>query len=340
MGEQVEIKTQRIDFIDSLKGITIIVVVMYHLTFFYSSTNVIRYFSTPFFMQLFFFVSGMFFSSKYSFQKYFINKINRLIIPLLFFYFLNYFVAYFVSDILGLGRKGIVDKFEWVFLFNLFDGKEHFEYGGAVWFLLCLFNIYIIYYPIKKIKQVFIKFLISLIISALGFYLGSLNINVPYFIDSAMSMMIFFFLGDYLRGNKFFIQKNKFDYIIFFLSMIIYSLIINFADVYCKVMQNEYNGNFILVLLAALTGIVAVFAFSKIMKSLEIIKHFGKNTLIILGTHQILINGISVLLKKILHVNQFVGLIINLLLTLSIECFVIIFLVRFLPIFVAKKDIF
>lgn len=328
----------RINFIDFLRGFTIIIVILYHITFFHSGTDEIRDYSTPFFMQLFFFSSGLFFSAKSSFKEYLKNKINRLIIPLLFFYTLNNAAGYIASDVLGLGDKGIIEKFQWNFLADIFNGQEKFHYSGAIWFLLCLFNVLIIYYAINKIKSPNIKLVISLIVSVIGFYINKW-IDLPYFIDSAMSMTFFFAVGHYLKGSPIIFERKNTDYIILITSVILYIVLVNNFEIYSKVMQNEYKGNFVLVYLTALVGIAAVFYFSKRVRNLKIISFFGVNSLIVLGTHQVLINVVSVLLKSVLYLDHYAGALVNLVITLAIEYVIILLFSRFVPFFVAKKDL-
>ena len=75
---------KRIEYIDLVKGICILMVVWIHCT---------REKGTPldnlFFcirMPLYFFLSGMFFKSGISFIDFIIKKINKLIIPFIFFF--------------------------------------------------------------------------------------------------------------------------------------------------------------------------------------------------------------------------------------------------------------
>ena len=133
-------KSIRNDSIDLLKGYSILLVIIFHLTYYYSGQNWIRVFVGPFFMPLFFFASGIFYSSKSSFKEFFLNKVNRLIIPLFFFYFLNYFLGFLYSTFLSKDNDS-VDNFSWSDLLDLFNGQEYFTYAGALWFLVCIFFV-------------------------------------------------------------------------------------------------------------------------------------------------------------------------------------------------------
>ena len=87
-------KKQRIVWIDTAKGICIILVVLYHslihthADFLLRNTNVENFLSA-FRMPLYFALSGIFFKTYSSFSNFVIRKINKLIVPFLFFYILG-----------------------------------------------------------------------------------------------------------------------------------------------------------------------------------------------------------------------------------------------------------
>lgn len=78
-------KNKRIDFVDLTKGVCIILVVMAHIG---GAFEKLDYHSmiASFRMPLYFFISGIFFKSYEGLFGFFIRKINKLIIPFLFFY--------------------------------------------------------------------------------------------------------------------------------------------------------------------------------------------------------------------------------------------------------------
>ena len=77
-------KNKRIDFVDLTKGVCIILVVMAHIG---GAFEKLDYHSmiASFRMPLYFFISGIFFKSYEGLFGFFIRKINKLIIPFLFF---------------------------------------------------------------------------------------------------------------------------------------------------------------------------------------------------------------------------------------------------------------
>ena len=78
-------QSRRIDFVDLTKGVCIILVVMAHVggAFEQLDTNSML---SCFRMPLYFFISGVFFKSYEGLLGFILRKINKLIIPFLFFY--------------------------------------------------------------------------------------------------------------------------------------------------------------------------------------------------------------------------------------------------------------
>jgi len=331
-------QAQRVEFIDLLKGMTIFFVIIFHLTYFHSGTYEVRRFITPFFMQLFFFLSGMFFSTKGSFKDFMLNKLNRIIIPLLFFYFLNYFLGFIASNILGLG-KGRVDVLTWHSLLDLFNGKEFFTFGSAMWFLICLLIINILYYFIAKAGAAWLSLAISFALTLTGFVLYVYTIDLPYFIDSAFSMILFFSLGTILKKRDFFVQKNKFDALYLIIGLCLYLALILTRNVEAIVMKNTFTGNFADIIAGGILGSFAMYMVSKVIYKVKFINFYGVNSLIVLCTHQLVIVLYAMILKKFFAYNGFIMLGMNLVLTLITEYFIILFFNYFTPAFVGKKDL-
>ena len=91
-------KHERIDFVDLTKGICIILVVMSHIGGAFDQLDYNSMLSC-FRMPLYFFISGIFFKSYEGLFGFVIRKINKLIIPFLFFYISSFLLKYIVWKI-------------------------------------------------------------------------------------------------------------------------------------------------------------------------------------------------------------------------------------------------
>ena len=185
---------QRIEYIDLAKGICICLVVWNHIcngfvrTPFYFTAMVFR-------MPLYFFLSGLFFKSYGGFSNFCFRKTNKLLIPFLAFHFLTAFVWMVATDAIG-------NRFTWdlclqhfkEFLFAPYNEKFPNE---AIWFLLCLFIMNILYYVCVSIssrfeKQTAVLLTITFMIGFLGYWIGYKEISIPFYLDSAMTALPFF----------------------------------------------------------------------------------------------------------------------------------------------------
>mgnify|MGYP000345723560 FL=1 len=140
---------KRIEFIDLAKGLCISLVLLYHIHDF--ETNVER--ALLFFrMPLYYFLSGIFFKDYSGFIDFSIRKINKLIVPYLFFFLAGY-IAGMIGYFLHFYEKGIVEEpFRWNMIFDVFTklGRgENIGYNAPIWFLISLFEVNIMFYLLK-----------------------------------------------------------------------------------------------------------------------------------------------------------------------------------------------
>lgn len=134
-------KNKRIDFVDLTKGVCIILVVMAHIG---GAFEKLDYHSmiASFRMPLYFFISGIFFKSYEGLFGFFIRKINKLIIPFLFFYLSAFFLKYIVWKI----APGVFQlPVSWTELLVVFHDHALIKFNPPIWFLLALFNCNILF---------------------------------------------------------------------------------------------------------------------------------------------------------------------------------------------------
>ena len=129
---------QRIQYIDLAKGFCILLVVASHILAFYRTQlpydSVLKCFRMP----LYFFLSGVFFKQYENFGGFVKRKINKLLIPFLFFYVtLGIILPWALYQWCGIKLLSYNPRFD--FLQNLAQvwTLETFP-NAAIWFLMCL----------------------------------------------------------------------------------------------------------------------------------------------------------------------------------------------------------
>lgn len=186
-------KNKRIDFVDLTKGVCIILVVMAHIG---GAFEKLDYHSmiASFRMPLYFFISGIFFKSYEGLFGFFIRKINKLIIPFLFFYLSAFFLKYIVWKI----APGVFQlPVSWTELLVVFHDHALIKFNPPIWFLLALFNCNILFYLVHSLRnrRLGLMFALTLLIGTAGFYMGKHQIELPLYMDVAMSALPFYVAG-------------------------------------------------------------------------------------------------------------------------------------------------
>jgi fucose 4-O-acetylase-like acetyltransferase len=123
-----KIDNERVDYIDLIKGITILGVIWVHTDCFPITTLV---------NTIFFFISGIFFKTS-DFRSFFIKKWKTLLLPFLFFYFASVPFRYIVN----YWDFRTLSAFDWHHIFDLFVVSARSDYlyvNVPLWFLLSLF---------------------------------------------------------------------------------------------------------------------------------------------------------------------------------------------------------
>lgn len=199
---------QRIQWIDSARGIGILLVVIGHV----SKSPYLGKFIYSFHMPLFFIISGYLYNNKKYAQKAYIKRKAE-----------NILVPYFIFGICSLVYWILIERnirnqteklpiWQFVNMFLCFGGDENYIYNAPLWFLPALLNTEIICSFLFKLKEKNIK-IIAFIISIIGVIFSKcIAIRLPFCIDIVMVTIPFYVFGYYLKQKdaiKLFRLKEK-----------------------------------------------------------------------------------------------------------------------------------
>lgn len=201
---------QRIEYIDTAKGLCMIIVALTHITGYWETPTPVDLMLTAFHVPLFFFVSGMFFRPYNSLSEFTIKKVNTLLIPFLFFYLLTSVCMPNLLQSIGFEVRN-TDNLDWFHcLTAAFVPSVRFFSNGPLWFLISLFIVNFYFYAIT----VFVRKLLtcnrlqggaigvlSLFLGGIGYWLSLTDIRFPLYADSALVAVPFFSAG-YLLYHK------------------------------------------------------------------------------------------------------------------------------------------
>ncbi len=271
---------ERYEFIDLMKGICITLVVLHHCRIEAIENMQLL---TTFRMPLYYILSGIFFKPYHSYKEFTFKKVNSLLIPIL-------------STILLHNL-----------LLNSFQVMSHSalrfrSLPPTMWFLISLFEVGTIYYIIKLCNNIIIETIICAALSITGYLLFVYQIHLPYYLDSALSAVLFYHYGSLLKRNHILPPKSqKHNILLMLISGSVFigiGLLIPIEKL--EMYNNIYPSNFIVTHLLAIAGTMFVLYLSKILNKLPLLSHLGRYSIIILCTHPIYI-GILYKVNKMLN---------------------------------------
>ena len=335
------IKKPRIEYIDLAKGFCITLVVLYHVVLVYHLSLPGATFMKAFRMPLYFFLSGCFFKAYEGFWGFFKRKVNTLLIPFFFFYFLlSVCVPYIRMYLLGIKTR--ILPFDEIFTAFLTESYPN----QPIWFLLCLFEDGIIFYLLYLFAQKYndrsniIICVGSLLIGVLGITLGMNHINLPVTLDSALSSLPFF-AGGYITFRKTSILKpNQYDKYLPFLILLAFILVFVFCAYY-SLLKNTFSLRAAIVFYpCGLLGTYGVVMSAKLLKKLPLFSFWGRYSIMILVSHSEVISLFKILLTRVeLNIPDIYLFAINLMLTMLSYLIIIPFMRKFMPHVTAQKDL-
>lgn len=219
----------RIEWIDALKGFAIIWLIVYHF-------HVLGWLKSP--VGVFFFLSGLFFSTGSSFGSFIKKKAKALLVPFCFFFFLGILTLFAGSIALG-------EDFSFPPIWKLFtllpitSDLSNPIGVGAIWFLLALFDIYVVYYAIVKVSNnkwwILGVTSFSLFLSAVllqKYHVGSL-----FFLFNALFFLPYFTMANLMKD---FVLNGKYTWQLLIFLVIGYAT--SFVDL--TMMNNSMGGVF------------------------------------------------------------------------------------------------
>jgi len=330
-------KKPRIEYIDLAKGICITLVVCFHLTLFYNTSLPFDKFFRTFRMPLYFFLSGCFFKAYEGFGGFIKRKINKLLIPFVFFYVVCSFLIPNILAHYGVNMRYLPMSQMWSALLD-----EYYP-SGQIWFLLCLFEINIFFYVIYLFagtfeKRTLVIVLISLMFGICGIILGLKGIDLPANFDSAMSALPFFAVGYVVFRHTDLLKPNRFDRYLPLMVIGAFTLVY-FICPNVSFLENHFFGHsWCTAYPFGTLGVLGVVWLSKLLKRLPIISYYGRYSIIILVTHGTVLHFFAAILNRF-GLSLTTELLLNLLLTMSSYLLIIPFMRRFMPHVTAQKDV-
>ena len=310
----------RVDYLDLCRGIAISLIVIGH----FISNTVIQEWIYSFHVPVFFIISGFILKisnvNKINLKQYISKRIRKLIVPYYFFSIINTIPLVIVKH---FEKEYLIDNVFNILILNGF---------GALWFLPCLFIAELLFIILEKnLNSKLIKAFFIIIMFMLTLKLQKSNNSWFYIIiGRSIIALIYVYIGYYIYR---YIRKVKVTFI-----NIVILFLINFTLSQINGMVELYHlkfNNIFIYFSAAITGSIALIMLSIKFNNINIINYWGKNSLIIMSTHQFIINIIVVLLRR--DITNFIQAILVFISIMTIEYIIIKIINNKLPILIGSK---
>lgn len=336
-------KDNRIEFLDTAKGIGIILVIIGHV----STNALINNWIYSFHMPLFFIISGYISGESIgiiSTKKFLKKKARSLLIPYFLFSILSYLYWVIIERNIRGENNSIIKPFINIFIAQ--GGSNNYVFNVVMWFLPCLFVTEIIYYFINKNNNKKIVGKVLILSSMIGYLISKyVNVRLPWTLDIVFTSLVFYGVGNLILDNNVkFISKDKIYYkniiisVSLFLCLTVTSLWNKGVD-----MNNNIIPNYFIFYISAFLGIIFTINISKKIK-LSFVKYLGKKSLILMLVHEpikrIVIKLVELLTKikvEVLRTNIISILICSLIIIIIIIPMIII-IDKYIPFIIGKSN--
>ena len=283
--EMNDIIHERVVWLDVLKGIGIILVVLGHV----SSNQIIYQWVYSFHMPIFFFAAGWLYKKKTILEDL-KHRFDTIVIPYLAFGFLVLLYWELIEKRFRTASMSLIEA-----IVGILRGQyEYLEFNVHLWFLPAFFVTVIFYNILRNIGGKKLAYTMSIIMS-LVFCFFTLP-SLPWGIDRVFKYIIFFVLGDVLSENqtKHFTEKIAMSlkvgctFILF---------IINFGLAYYGLTTG------VMWYVTATIGVTACVMLSMIVDYAKVIQYLGRISLVVLCVHGPIYRIITKLVSMSLHMS-------------------------------------
>ncbi len=292
-------KAKRIEWVDVVKYVCIIMVVISHLE---ARTKIWAAFFTPFFLSAFFFTAGYVYKPGSSFKNFIYKKFRQLFVPWLIF---SVFDIVLSQVITFNAHADLLEEMKWNFL-------KIRGCGDKLWFVAALFVAFIPFYFFirwyeshRRESGNTIAVVLACLFSLVGVLYTLLvpadlfpwkSKALPWHIEQIFEAMFYMILGYVFRHNA----EKQFDKCNTLQTRITASaayLLLVFVPYFLKI-RFPAAMTVLYSYITTFVGIVMLVSVAKTIKSNSYISYVGQNTLIFFALHGKVLSIIQALLKK------------------------------------------
>ncbi|MGM9802904.1 MAG: acyltransferase family protein [Muribaculaceae bacterium] len=277
-------KKNRLAYVDFMKGFCILLIVAFHIDndiFPLRINLMLQSFRIP----MYYFLSGMFFKTYDGFGDFVRRKANNIIVPYVFFMLLTCVVHCVMWYGAGASWMG---EWEWNSFLDPFC-RRYYHYNTPLWFLISLFEVNVLYYVLLIICPKRIgRYALIMLLAFVAWYFRKFPIffNAAY-LDTVLMAMPYFVLGSEVKNAGFIALNKRVDR---WGWLVIVPLVVMLYYTSSKInLLIQSEPMFYKLYVVPFVAILGLFWFSKNLPKLPIITFIGRYSIVVLGTHIVLI---------------------------------------------------
>lgn len=302
---------KRIEWIDIARGILIIFIVLGHTI---TDGPLWRYLFS-FHVPAFFFLSGYcYVHKKQSATDFLSHRFCTIMIPY-FVFSLFSIIVFSIGSIILPSLNNILDcNIKNNILCMIYGNSKPaiMKYNQPLWFLPCLFCVYLLAFAIEKLvenKSNILRYLLLSVAAIIGvLFCKYENIALPWHFETAISMLVWFEIGNIFRNSNVFLKiyKDRLMSILIVIGCLIIGYVFESINIRTVGVRNEHYGIIPYYYISAFASIIGYFGVAIAVGKNKILSYIGQNTICILGFHKfpiMLMCDLIGITKNALHAN-------------------------------------
>lgn len=286
----------RIAYIDFMKCLCIMLIVMYHIDheFFNYLLPDLNDALQAFRLPMYYFISGVFFKLYGGLVDFTRRKVNNILVPFVFFVVLAFVVRLLEYGVrMAVGADPIdISLVDLVGPFYL----RYWPNTTPLWFLLSLFWVNVIFYALQRvIKPLWGILAMTVALSVVGYELGVNKVELPLMLDTSLVALPYFVLGWGMKRLGALVPSRWDRWGIFALLLVAWPIywLSEFVNLHFQILPGYWK-----LYLLPFVAILALMWACKPLQRVPVMCHYGRYSLIILGTHPLILQPIRFLLLR------------------------------------------
>lgn len=328
-------RAKRIPYIDLAKGICITLVILDHVAnegYFSHGSYPLNEVFEQMRMPLYFVLSGLFFKDyEGGIWEFLLKKVNRILVPYLFFILLFRTVTWLVRNLTDFATTGADIAAIW----------------GPLWFLRCLFFMNVIfavvYYALRRtglsrLVQDILLGASMLAIGVVGYHSGNLHLNF----GAALTSMPLLWAG-FVLNRRLHLLERRIPWWCAMATAVGIFVMLHYTYMGENYFySNTFSSPWPLLYLVGFAGTMAILLLSSVIERLPILSYIGRYSIIVLCTHMVCVTLLVALrhyLPAQLQQTDWPQSLAFLVVTIAFSMLCCHFLRKYLPWFTAQKDL-